>query len=369
MKNFLLIFIMFSCFFITAENDTLVYYASFEKGSTDCVYQGIVPSNENNQITQINSINVFFSQEKIGRVDITIIIGEKVKELLDVQVGKQVINETVNAKDSIEITAKAYAFSNAMVSIVCDVDCTKKATTERAGKKPYGNLPIKGQKVKNGYYVGAANINHKGSFYAATYTASKNGNVSIKVSAVNANGSTKDITVFNKPVKRGQTYILNHPFINSNGIFVVSTTIRNAKGSGNINAGSLSYAVIKGGKKPGNGPKKPYGNLSLAVQESKAGGSSPYVGMKELNLRGNFNSATFVAQATGRIIVKIAAINANGKTKEIVLFKKSVKRGETYLVKHKPIKSTGLFLLTTTIRGPKGIKGFSAGKIDYVVTK
>ncbi|BBM84736.1 hypothetical protein [Candidatus Uabimicrobium amorphum] len=381
MRYIAIMLVLFGCLFTVANDDqALVYYASFDEGQSNCIYDGLVAlGSEGQQVVKVKAMNVVFSQEQIGRVDLVVKAGDQVQEFFSVASGKQELNFDLAKAAKLEVSSQAYAFSgieNAMVSVVFDVEFAASAADVRAPKKPYGNLQLQVHKVKNGKnisFVGAMNINRAGSFNAATYTAKTAGNVSIKVAAINKNGGGKEIALFNKKTKKGETYFLNHKPIRSNGIFVVSTVVRNVNGAAKFNAGAVTYAVIKKatapGQKPNNAPKKPYGNLRLRVSPYNQGKGASFVGLSEILHRGNFNSATFTAQTTGKVVIKVAAINANGNTKEISLFNKSVKKGETYLVNHKPIRSTGMFVVTTTVTGPKSAKGFNAGGLSYAVTK
>lgn len=378
MRYIAIMLVLFGCLF-TAANDSeaLVYYASFDEGQSDCIYDGLVAvDREDQQVVKVKAMNVYFSQEKIGRVDLVVKAGDQVQEFFSVENGQHLLNINLTKATQLEVSSQGYAFSgveDAGVSVVFDVEFAESTVQVLAPKKPYGNLQLQVHKVKNGKsvsFVGAMNVNRAGSFNAATYTAKKAGNVNIKVTAVNKNGGGKEIVLFNRNTKKGETHFLNHKPINSNGIFVVTTVIRNAKGAGKFNAGAISYAVIKKSNAPGqkpDAPKKPYGTLRLQVSPYK--GKTSFVGLSEIMHRGHFSSATFTAQTKGKVIVKVAAINANGKTKEIVVFNKRVKKGETYLVNHKPIRSTGMFVVTTTVNGPKSAKGFNAGGLSYAVTK
>ena len=379
MRYIAIMLVLFSCLFTTA-NEALVYYASFDEGQSNCIYDGLVAvDHENQHVVKVKSMNVYFSQEKIGRVDLVVKAGDQVQEFFSVENGKHSLNINLAKATKLEVSSQGYAFSgaeSAMVSVVFDVEFAESTVDVLAPKKPYGNLQLQVHKVKNGKsvsFVGAMNINRAGSFNAATYTAKTAGNVNIKVAAINKNGGGKEIVLFNKKTKKGETHFLNHKPLNSNGIFVVTTVVRNANGAAKFNAGAVSYAVIKKatapGQKPNNAPKKPYGTLPLRVSPYKQGKAVSFLGLTEIMHRGNFNAATFTAQTNGKVMVKVAAVNANGNTKEIVVFNKSVKKGETYLVNHKPIRSTGMFVVTTTVNGPKSAKGFNAGGLSYAVTK
>lgn len=254
------------CLSLVTANEVIVYSASFNDSQIESISETVSTTGKSAPdapVTAINSITIGKLPEHVGRVDVILTVGDTVTELVDISSGKHELNIKVE-KTSVKVEAKAYVFpgfSNVFVAVLLNVSFASNSSinnfevaeeeVEAQNKPPYGNLPLRVQEYNEGKgvsYVGVVNINHKGQFNAATYTAKVTGNVEIKVASVNANGNMNEIVVFKKQVKQGESYLVDHKPIKSNGIFIVSTTVRGAKapkGSKAFGAGVLTYAVVK----------------------------------------------------------------------------------------------------------------------------